>query len=192
MISYIKISFMKEDIEALIDVAESLHVQYNINSQLMKPRKNTGRKKEDLSLDDYIKIYTIISKINHSILTPVAVKDLPEENRKGLLRKGLLCGAGRSSFGITYNGNICPCLSLEEFQINPFIRGFDDAWKQVIAYADNYPLPLECSGCVYQKVCLSCVALHKGTTLQGHCDNQICERTKRLVQEGFVPLPVTC
>ena len=184
--------FMRDDIEAVISLAEGLHVKYGVNPQLTVPREETGRNKEDLSVDDYINIYHFLSLIHHEDLKTIDWSKVPEPNHGGQQRYGIRCGAGRSSFGIKYDGSMCPCLSLDNIVAKPFEIGFESAWKQINDAADEYELPLECGDCAYQKQCLSCVAIHNGAPIPGHCDPTVCERMKRLVQEGFIPLKNLC
>ena len=146
----------------------------------------------DLKLDEYLDIYRFLSGIHHEDLRTVDPSVLPEVNRGGQQRYGIRCGAGRSSFGIKYDGSMCPCLSLDQITAKPLEVGFEEAWKQICEAADAYPLPLECGDCVYQKQCLSCVAIHRDAPVPGHCDPAVCERMKRLAQEGFVPLKNLC
>ena len=185
-------SFMREDVEALISMAESLHVKYGVNPQLMLPRENTGRTKSDLNNDEYLRIYRFLSSIHHEELKTVERSQVPEENHGGQQRYGIRCGAGRSSFGIKHDGSLCPCLSLDDITARPLEIGFEQAWKYINDMSENYPIPLECGDCVYQKHCLSCVAVHNDAPEKGHCNPVVCERMKMLVQEGFIPLERIC
>ena len=184
--------YMRGDIENIILLARKLNVRYGVNPALMQPREITGRTKDDLTLDEYLEIYHFLSRIHHEKLISVDYSKMPEENHGSIQNYGIRCGAGRSSFGIQYDGSMCPCLSLHRITVNPFVIGFEEAWKQINKAADEYPLPLECGNCVYQKTCLSCVAIHDSAPVPGHCDPKVCERMKRLVQEGFIPLKTIC
>ena len=184
--------YMKDDVEALIHLAEDIGIKYGVNPQLMLPRKETGRTKDDISLDDYMNIYHILSSIHHEDLKTVDWSEVPKENTTAPQRYGIRCGAGKSSFGIKYDGGMCPCLSLDEITSEPLKIGFEQAWSQISTAAEGYPLPYECGDCIYQKHCLSCVAVHHGAPVPGHCDPIVCTRMKRLVQEGFIPLKSIC
>ena len=184
--------YMRNDIEALIRMAENLELKYNVNPQLRLPRKETGRIKEDLAIEDYLNIYRFLSSIHHENLTSVDSSKVPEENHGGPQRYGIRCGAGRSSFGIKYDGSMCPCLALDKITAKPLEIGFENAWKQINTVAEEYAIPLECGDCIYRKHCLSCVAIHESAPLPGHCDPVVCERMKKLAQEGFIPLKDIC
>ena len=184
--------YMRNDIENLINLAEKIHIKYGVNPQLMLPREETGRTKEDLSVDEYLNIYRFLKSIHNEDIHTVDWSRIPEENHGGPQRYGIRCGAGRSSFGIKYDGTMCPCLSLTEITAQPLKIGFENAWAQINSAAEKYALPLECGDCIYQKRCLSCVAVHKSAPVAGHCDPSVCERMKKLVQEGFIPLKNIC
>ncbi len=183
-------SFMREDIIPLLETAKSLGIQTNINANLIPPRKNTGREVHDLTVDEYVEIYKIQNMMNNKTPIEVDPLELPDESHEGIKRFGLLCGAGRSSFGIKYDGSMCPCLSLGDISVDVLESGFESAWKQINSIAKNYPLPEECGTCVYQDRCLLCVAMHSNAPAAGHCDPRICERTKKLISAGFIPVPV--
>ena len=185
-------AYMRDDVIPLIQLAENIDVKYGVNPQLLQPREETERAKEDLSLEEYLDIYRYLNSIHNQDLKTIDINEVPMENHDGPQRYGIRCGAGRSSFGIKYDGSMCPCLSLDKITVQPLEIGFEAAWKKISDAADQYPLPFECGDCVYQKHCLSCVAVHDSAPVPGHCDPSVCERMKRLVQEGFIPLKQLC
>lgn len=176
--------FMLNDMYALVELAHSLGFPYEINCRLMPPRKNTGRKMEDLSLDQYVDIYRIRAGLLDMNLEQIDPAELPDENRSGKEWHGLLCGAGRSSFAIRYDGQMIPCVSLDDHSVSVLDLGFQKSWELISQYAINYPIPCECNGCIYFPICIHCQGLHKSASV-GHCDSQICERTKKLAEAGF-------
>lgn len=182
-------SYMRDDIRDLQEVAESLKIPYGINANLITPRENTGRELKDLDVDEYMEIYRIWNEIKKEELTPVNIMELPDENRKGKSVYGLECGAGRSSFTIQYTGRMAPCPSLADITTDPLDEGFINAWHRLNKLVATYPMPGECSECVYHDVCMICPAIHNNAHNPGHCDPRICERTRKLVQGGFIKLP---
>lgn len=185
-------SIYMKDVRELISLAESLNLKYGVNAHLFKPRDNTDRDNIDLTTDEYLDIYRFISSIHNEELKPVDWEEVPDSNREGPQKYGLRCGAGRSTFGIRHDGMMCPCLSLSHITAKPLEIGFDQAWREINRVVEHYSLPLECGDCIYRKRCLSCVAIHKDAVLEGHCDPEVCERMKKLVHEGFIPLNHLC
>ena len=126
--------------------------------------------------------------MNHIQLEPNEDFDLPVadivENKYGLM-----CGGGRSSFAIKYDGIMCPCLLLDEVTAKPVEIGFEAAWKQIYYLANRFQVPAECDGCFLRTKCPSCAAMHRNADNIGHCDKRICERTKELIVNGFLKMP---
>ncbi len=180
---------MRGDIGPLLKLVSTLGIPSNVNANLILPRKNTGRTLEDLTVDEYVEIYKTRAALTGSTLAPVEMSELPDESHEETRKYGLLCGAGRSAFGVTHQGRLCPCLSFDEYSIDLRSTDFASAWKKVNRYAEGYPLPAECGECIYLKRCLPCIAMHKNAVRPGHCDTRICERTKKLTAAGFVPVP---
>lgn len=176
--------FMLKDMEALVRLAHSLQLPYEINCKLVSPRSNTGRVVEDFTVEQYVSIYRIRANLVNMDLTPNDPSELPDEKHDGSDSFGLLCGAGRSSFAVSYEGKLMPCVSLEEFAVPILSIGFQKAWEQVHDYAINYPIPRECGGCAYYPICTHCQALHKNAP-KGHCDKGICQRTRKIAEAGF-------
>lgn len=181
-------SYMADDIRPLLETAVSLRLPFGINANLITPRRNTGRQLEDLEVDQYIGIYRIWKELKQETLSPIDPVELPDESRDGSEARGLQCGGGRSSFAVQYNGKMSPCPSLSEVTTEPLAEGFRNAWHRLNLLADGVPMPCECTSCAYRECCLVCPAIHGNAQIPGHCDRRICERTKRLVREGFIPL----
>ena len=176
--------FMMDDMRPLVELAHSIGAPYEINCRLVQPRENTGRVIEDLNIDQYIDIYRIRAELTNTKLYPSDSCDLPDRNQNTCIQKGLLCGAGRSSFAISYAGYMMPCVSLEDVSTQVLSTGFEKAWDITHKASVNYLLPGECSACAYSPVCIRCQAQHKSAP-KGHCNPQICERTRKLAEAGF-------
>ena len=181
--------FIEDDIRSFLQFVENLHIPYNINANLIPPRSNTGRLTYDLPVDKYVEIFKTRFDLNSRMLTEIDPTELPSENHSSNPHYGLLCGAGRSSFGIKYDGSMCPCLSLPDINAYPLTSGFVDAWKEINNQIIKWPMPMECGDCVYLDRCLPCIAMHGNAPQKGHCDPRICERTKKLVAAGFISKP---
>ena len=179
--------YMIDDLNALLNVAERLGVPYGLNSGLIPPRENTGRKINDLTPQQYLDLYRIKNK--NKLYECIDPTDLPDENHEGAAKFGLNCGGGKSAFCINSDGSMSPCPSLNEVKTYPLISGFSTAWKELNAAVDKYMTPKECNGCIYYTRCIHCVARHKNASKPGHCDTRICERTKKLIAAGCLPPP---
>ena len=182
--------YMNQDYRALLKLAKNLDFPFQINSGLIDPRENTGRKGSDLSGDQYAEILKQRAEIMGQKLQPIdsACVPLPNTRIPDYPKVGILCGAGRSSFVIQYNGRLCACVGLTDITEEPLKLGFSKAWKSLNEKARNYVTPGECQACVYASQCALCPAAHKHAP-QGHCDRRICERTVKLVSMGILRSP---
>lgn len=181
--------YMYDDIEKLLEVVKQLGFPYSINIMLFPPREETGRTLCDISIQDYIEIYKKLRTQNN---LNTAKKEEREEAESITTHEepqiGIRCGAGRSSFNISWNGEITACENLNSKKISLFDHSFSEAWQIIHEEAVSYPLPIECIDCKYNKVCFSCVAYRCSGMAKGHCNREICERTKLLIQEGIYTL----
>ena len=181
-------AYMKDDARPLLETAKALGLPFGINAHLIPPREETGRALDDLSVGGYVEMYRAMKAQRGEELTPVDPVELPDVGGGAKEAYGFQCGGGRSAFAIQYDGAMSPCSSMGEIRTYPVEEGFLNAWHRLNALVDAYPMPAECTGCAYKYNCLYCPAVHKNAR-PGHCDPQICERTKRLIREGFMPLP---
>ena len=186
--------FMLNDAEKLIHLVAALNVDYYINSGLFKPFENTGRSEDDIDIgfDDYIRLYKLKAELAGQEINNIGNTPLPEPNRKvdaSLQVRGLKCAAGRRSFALTWDGRMKACTMLQSIEEQPLVIGFSEAWKRINEQAKEYMIPQECEQCTYSSVCPVCVVRHEIGTEQGHANTQICEETRRLIQEGLQKAP---
>lgn len=183
--------YMEDDLAKTIELAESLNIPYNINSTLISPRPNAIGNKYNLSLDQYVELYKTQCRLRGTVLKPRNLKSLPAPggSENDVIKKGLRCSAGRSSFTVQYNGKMSLCSSLYDVGTNILDLKFKDAWNELNKLAKEYVVPIECNGCPYETICLVCPAAHRESVVLGHCDPKICAQTQRFVQEGIMQIP---
>ncbi len=176
------------DGEELIRLVHSLGLPIVINSGLMKPREETGREKQETDVDTYVSLYRLRKELQgEEILSdpdsePMENLDISTQGQP----KGVTCGAGRSAFSISWRGEMRPCNTFPFVAENVLEKGFLQAWKNINSYVKEYPLPIECEGCRYKKICKHCVAEHASGAEAGHANPAVCLWIKRLVAEGLI------
>jgi radical SAM protein with 4Fe4S-binding SPASM domain len=178
------------DGEEIVRLAHEMGVPFNINSGLMSPREETGRFKADADLDVYIRMMKLRRQLQgHDVEIAEDADDLPDvADGSGEKKFGVTCGAGRSGFSVSWCGEMRPCHTFPG-EAHPVLDiGFAEAWKRTNALANHFPLPLECQGCSYQRVCKFCVAEHASGAPVGHANPAICAYGKRLVCEKMVKI----
>lgn len=177
--------YMYDDMANLIEVVKRLELPYSLNVMLFPPRAETGRQLCDISTQQYIDLYKMIHAKKYVHDTNNEEKEEIDNTSQAIPQRGIKCGAGRSSFNISWNGKMMACENLNSSKISLFEYSFSDAWHLVHEEVMNYPLPIECMDCEYQSVCFNCVAYRTNGMEKGHCNPHICERTKLLVKEGI-------
>ena len=180
-------SFMNDG-EKIVRLVHSLGLPITINRGLMSPREGTGRKKLDADIDTYVSMFRLKNELQG--ISPVENCDdegLPSyisdsENSP----KGVTCGAGRSTFSISWCGEMRPCNTFPLIVENVLELGFSEAWKRISSQVKEYPLPIECEGCKHKQLCKHCVAEHFSGAPAGHANPAICEWMHRMAAEGLV------
>ncbi len=181
--------YLYDDIGNVIALSERLGFPHMINVMLFPPREETGRKLCDITAGEYLEIFRAQKqKAGSSETVPLEDGLLPECGKDGRCEFGLKCGAGRSFFLVDWKGNLKGCENLDSLSVSLMDHPFSDSWEQVHADAVSYPLPMECTDCAYEKVCFDCAAYRGIQAPRGHCNPQICERTKLMVKEGLKTL----
>ena len=180
--------YMFDDMPEMLKLVRQLGFTSSFNIALFEPRGETGREIQDLSPEQYAEIYKMVSPEEASKMSSIEDDDLPECGISGDPSFGIRCGAGRSSFNVSWNGNLTSCDNLRSLRVNLLKKSFSEAWNLVHEDAISYPLPIECTNCAYDKVCFSCAAFRGNGAEKGHCNPAICKRTRLFVKEGIYKL----
>ncbi|MDO4543962.1 MAG: radical SAM protein [Clostridia bacterium] len=69
------------------------------------------------------------------------------------------CGAGRSSFWITWQGILLPCGMMDNIAQDLKTTDFDTAWKNVAHAVSEVRLPAKCASCSKKGLCQTCMAM---------------------------------
>jgi radical SAM protein with 4Fe4S-binding SPASM domain len=178
------------------DIVQLLHDEgfyFSINSGLMAPRKETGRKVADAGLDTYVAMLRLQYELNGKDIGPQCDPDsLPDPPTKaGTTERGVRCGAGRSAFSIDWQGKMRPCNTFPCEPVDVLKHGFAESWQHVNHIALNFLRPAECEACQYSSVCKHCVSEHAAGAEVGHASPAVCQYGKRMVAEGIRQLSET-
>ena len=71
---------------------------------------------------------------------------------------GITCMAGNCSFTVNWQGEMRPCVTLEEPSVPVFETGFEAAWEQVSKASKLLKGNAKCRECHLRTVCKTCVA----------------------------------
>jgi radical SAM protein with 4Fe4S-binding SPASM domain len=156
----------------------------------MSPREETGRAVDKVSLDVYVEMLKLKNqRMGLSVSAECDETNLPQTGGDGQESpKGVTCAAGRSSFSISWDGILRPCNTFPNVSADLNQLSFRDAWKQINSAVKDFPLPVECVGCSYYKICKHCVAEHASGAEIGHANPATCEWIRRMTTENLVKL----
>lgn len=178
------------DGEEVVRLLHSMGLQFRINSGLMSPRKETGRKKTDAALEEYVRmVKTKISLCGETELLECDESSLPDPGgMSDEAAVGVRCGAGRNCFSISWRGEMRPCNTFPDISADVLSLGFNESWKYINSKVKSFPLPAECSGCRYRNSCKHCVAEHASDAPIGHASTAICSWARRMAAEGIIKI----
>lgn len=177
--------YLGSDDEKLVRFAASTGIMFHINSSLMTPREETGRSDgfRDLTAEDYMRLFKLEIALKGELPPPECTEELPDiGGDTAESPRGLRCGGGRSSFNVTWDGDLIPCNRLRHVSAKPLEIGFREAWREINRQAEAYPLPCECETCRYKSAAKPCAAAHGGN---GHAKPEQCEWCRAMVKAGF-------
>ena len=80
------------------------------------------------------------------------------ENGPDIYPEGMTCMAGSCSFSVNWQGEMRPCVTIEEPSVPVFEIGFDAAWEKMTGGAKKFRLHTKCVKCRLRPVCKTCVA----------------------------------
>ena len=66
--------------------------------------------------------------------------------------------AGNCSFAVNWQGEMRPCVTLEEPSVPVFETGFEDAWEKVSKESKAFRVNEKCIKCRLRPICKTCVA----------------------------------
>ena len=74
------------------------------------------------------------------------------------IESSVSCRAGRSSFVITWQGKMMPCVMLSSPQFDVFEEGFVSCWKKMVEAVNKIRISEKCAACARRNVCQTCAA----------------------------------
>lgn len=177
--------------EALVRCAVETGLQVRINSELMTPLDNTGRSDnfKDLTPETYMRLFKLYRELRGQDVPVECEPDIAPmpAATDGEPPRGLLCGGGRSSFTITWDGCMTPCSGLHWIRRPVGPGEFKEHWQFINQTANNYPRPQECESCPCRNAARTCAASHKAAPA-GHADPEQCKWCHAMIKAGFAKL----
>ena len=155
----------RDDAEELIRIAEELQVPIQIDTYMYPAarERDCGFHEESrLSPEDAAAARI---KILRRSLDEEKFKEYQQYiSEKGNLERpdqincSIKCRAGKSSFIISWQGNMTPCIMLKEPSVNAFEHGFQNAWKYIVGETEKIRVSETCVTCARREICQTCAA----------------------------------
>lgn len=135
---------------------------------------------ERLKLDQDV-IEKMAEQIKKGVFEPVADTEDCVRTRDSHMN----CVAAKSSFWVTWKGEMTPCGMMNAPVVHPFENGFLKEWKKLGQLTDVICLPDACGSCEMRDACMICGAL---SMAEGHGDSTIkpeylCQMTEAYLKE---------
>ena len=121
--------------------------------------------------------------------TMESVQLIEQETLKDKLPEKMHCQAGRTSFAVSWQGKMQPCVMLNYPSFPIFEIGVKSSWQQLKNAVNEIYLSGECSVCKYRTVCQTCAAcaLHEGGSFDA-VPKYMCRYTYMLAETQTVLL----
>jgi len=180
--------YMLEDVDGLMTYFRDRNLEHDISPFLIEPREGIVRDNYALSQEEYISF--LLKRQRYIGKVVEAPTQIPEAG--GTCTEpvqGMRCKAGTVRSLITWDGYMVPCMALMDIRENVLELGYQECWKRINAAAKRAFLPMECEGCIYEKMCSICPAVRSGRMSSEHCKKSQCDRMKQLYAAGVFSLP---
>ena len=80
------------------------------------------------------------------------------DNSGGVYPQGMTCMAGNCSFSVNWQGQMRPCVTIEEPSVPVFEMGFEKTWEVISKGSKEFRVNEQCTKCHFRPVCKTCVA----------------------------------
>lgn len=103
--------------------------------------------------------------------------------------KGTRCSAGNCIAVVGWDGIMHPCAIMPIGTASVREMSYAEAWEKTKQAVDQVLLGAECVGCPYDKACPKCPSMRLTGLYTGHCNPDVCELTRKLVEVGAKKIP---
>ncbi|MBE6941577.1 MAG: radical SAM protein [Ruminococcaceae bacterium] len=181
--------YMTDDYIETVRVSKEMGINFTMSDMnLTRNRENPDQDDYFLTVDEIVDLMVRRSELSKKL---VPVDSTPEP--WGCMCEepavGLTCNAGNCLATVTFDGRMYPCSNAiigDGYSVLEL--GYAGAWEKTKAVADAVKYGIECVGCPYDKLCSKCPTFRLKDLHSGHCNPDMCERTRKLVAAGVKKL----
>ena len=190
---HVAITPCKYLIDEVVDIVAFLKKEkifYSVNPALCEANTGTGRTLEDfnISVEDEVEMHRKLHALNGSpFYQNEPITELPQLcEDDGSVPHRMPCAAGRSTFVVSWEGKMHPCVWLSEIEPDLSQVSFAEAWHICNEGALTHLVPVECHTCKYRPVCFDCTIVRMDPNNPGHCNQETCMRTIGKINAGII------
>lgn len=170
------------DIEAMDAIAQKRKLDISHVLSLVKSVRGAASDVENQRLSAAEMKNVSIKEISCDDDSEVVYKGPPKKVRAN--DQPMYCSAGKSSYWISWDGELLPCLLMNEPFFDPFNSSFIDAWEKLKFSIPGITAPKECSYCEFKPYCSVCPAkLQAETGSFEKISPYICELAKMIKEK---------
>lgn len=156
------------DAQAICEFARDRGIPLNPMSYTFPPESSSDITTDDtrLNASDAAKVYLLCDSVTlpkekfYDKVSALSQRALPWESVGIKSRKKsnkLQCQAASSSYWITWQGEMLPCVTLSSIKEYPLEIGLKEAWERIVKRTDEaVRFPDECVECSMRDICFAC------------------------------------
>lgn len=191
----INVSLVKDnisDLSKMMNLADLLEIPISVYTYMYPKTKCRGKTFKDdyrlspqqvAQIDNYVERRTETEEefMKKRWLTLSAYEY--EKNNEPPEFIPLQCRAGKCLFWINWQGNMTPCVFLDNIYTDVFENGFTKSWNYIIEKRNKILLPSDCASCEKRGVCQVCAAsAHCETGSMDEKPSYLCDLTQEMLE----------
>ena len=156
----------RNDLNRLLDIGEELDIPVRVDTYMMpatRERKLSYNLQSRLNPEDAAKarVYALKREMGEELFEQYvrqALKYVQHSKSETARDRHMSCMAGRCSFTVNWQGEMRPCVVMNEPSISVFEVGFEKAWEYISEVTSKILLNEKCSFCCMRHLCRTCAA----------------------------------
>lgn len=186
-LNYIVVRENKDDLDLIYQLKDKYHLPILATSYCFpQVRRNRRNAYIRLSPTESAIEELQIMKLDKPDKYPAQIRYLAEENFKentAMHTDHIYCHAGKSTFWITWQGDMVPCGMMNKIHIKCRPGYLEKNWELLKKVTAESHTSLKCSQCSKREVCQACPAIMEAETgsLNG-CPEYVCQITDEMIR----------
>lgn len=155
----------QDDIEKIIDLADSLGVPVRIDTYMMPATRERTlpynlQTRVEPKKAAQIRMRSLKREMGDELFAQYVKQTLEQINtpQSPSPTREMACLAGKCSFTINWQGELRPCVILSKPAVSVFDVGFETAWNYIVTGTSKIRLGEKCTTCKLRPLCRICAA----------------------------------